>query len=132
MIVKKPILFFDGKCGLCNRSVNFLIKIDKRNTLLFSPLQGETAKVILKSRFINDLNSMAFYQNGVTYSKSTAVLKSIQTIGGVWSVFYVLNIIPSFIRNFVYNYVSSKRYKLFGKFDVCRVPSENEKAKFLT
>ena len=131
MIKDKSILFFDGICGLCNKSVDFLMSIDKRNHLLFAPLQGETAADILESKHIKDLDSMALYLNGKTYTKSTAVLKSIVEIGGLWSVLGVFLIVPPFIRDFVYGIVASNRYKIFGKNDTCRLPTLEERYKIL-
>lgn len=130
-LINKPILFFDGMCGLCDSSVDFLIKIDKKNKILFAPLQGATASDILDIKFIEDLNSLAFYQNEITYSKSTAILQSLKTIGGAWKFFYIFIFIPPFIRDAVYNFIASIRYKFFGKLEQCRIPTLDERNKIL-
>lgn len=131
MNITKPILFFDGVCGLCNKSVDFLIRIDKNNHLLYAPLQGITAKKILERKYIDSLSTMAFHQAGKTHYKSTAILKSINAVGGAWRVFYVFTIIPAFIRDALYNLISSMRYEVFRKKDSCRVPSSDELNKIL-
>jgi len=99
--------------------------------LLFASLQGETAKELLDDKYIKNLDSMVLYQNGEIDTKSTAILKVCKILGGIWSIFYVFIIIPSFIRNGFYNFIASIRYKLFGKESCCRIPTEKEKNKIL-
>lgn len=129
--LKKPILFFDGVCGLCNKSVDFLIRIDKRNKLLFAPLQGETAAEILEKKYVEDLDSMALSIDGKTYTKSTAVLKSLISIGGIWVIFGVFLIIPQIVRDWVYIQIAKNRYEIFGKTESCRIPTAEEINKIL-
>ena len=97
---------------------------------MFAPLQGKTAKKILEPKYIDSLDTLVFYMNGETYIKSTALLKILKEIGGVWSIFYVLIIIPSFIRDFIYNGISKIRYSVFGKHEYCRIPKKNELDRF--
>ena len=124
-------MFFDGVCGLCNYSVNFLIQIDRKDNLLFAPLQGETAKRILEKELIEDLNSMVLYHKGKIYTKSTAVIKSIIQIGGFWTFFNLFLITPQFIRDWLYDLVASNRYNIFGKNESCRIPTSEERNKIL-
>jgi predicted DCC family thiol-disulfide oxidoreductase YuxK len=69
--------------------------------------------------------------DGVTYTKSSAVLKALGIIGMPWSVFCLFYIIPKFIRDTIYNQIAKNRYKLFGKKDSCRLPTPSEKKRFL-
>lgn len=127
----QTILFFDGVCGLCNRSVDFLIRRDKHNRLLFAPLQGQTAKEMLPEKAITDLNSMALLDNGHLYYKSTAVLRSVKRMGGLWSIFSAFLLIPAFLRDPIYNLVAQFRYRVFGKKESCRIPTPDERNKIL-
>ena len=116
---------------MCNKSVDFLIRKDKLDNLLFAPLQGETASKILHSKYIKDLASMALYVKGDVYTKSTAVLKSAQLLGGFWRVFGIFLIIPAFIRDWIYKLIAKNRYSVFGKRESCRIPTSKEKNKIL-
>ncbi len=129
---EKPVIFFDGVCGLCNRFVNFVMKHDDKNRFFFSPLQGETAAKIL------DPLSQNFREWDIVYSDeegihraSDATLKILARMGGWWSAAGVLIHLPRFIRDAVYRYVAANRYKWFGKLDACRAPAENEADRFL-
>lgn len=125
------IVFFDGVCGMCNYFVNFLIEEDKDNVLKFSPLQGQKAMDILPKEFTQKLDTLVFYQDNKIYTESKAVLKILYSMGGIWKLFYVFKIIPRFIRNGIYKYISQHRIEWFGSSDSCRIPTSDERAKFL-
>ncbi len=127
----KKIVFFDGVCGLCNKSVDWLIRRDKNQHLLFSPLQGETAKILLSEEVRNELSTFVFLRNGTLLNRSDAALATLKDIGGGWKIFYVLTLIPLSFRNWIYNWVSRNRYKWFGKKETCRIPSKEERKRFL-
>lgn len=127
----KPIVFFDGVCNFCNASVNFLLKHDKHNRLLFSPLQGVTAKIKLSELQRTTINSIIYFKDGEALIKSTAVLTILKDMGGIWKLSAVFIIVPTFIRDFIYSLIAKKRYALFGKRDTCRVPNAAERVKFL-
>ena len=125
------IVFFDGVCGLCNNFVNILISEDRNQVLKFSPLQGQTAKTKIPKELSEDLNTMAFLINGKLYTKSDAALEVLKTIGGVLSLFYICKLIPRFIRDAVYDFISKNRIRWFGRSESCRVPTKEERALFL-
>lgn len=128
---KHPVIFFDGVCGLCNWSVSFILKIDKKKKIRFSPLQGITAQEVLSEEDRLSFDSLVFYKGGVTKKYSTGVLSILKEIGRGWRIFYMFIIIPVFIRDAVYRLVAKNRYNWFGKLDTCRVPTAEEKAVFL-
>lgn len=127
----KPIIFFDGVCGLCNSFVDIVMKLDRAQQFLFSPLQGETAKKLLTQKQTEDLDSVILYDNGVTYSKSDAVLEIFNKIGGFLQLWMFTKIIPKNLRDHVYDLAAEQRYKIFGKREACRIPTPEERARFL-
>ena len=129
--MSEKIIFFDGVCGLCNKTVNFLMRIDKRQNVKFAPLQGQTAQGRLPAEIIEDLNTLIFYENGKLSNRSTAVLRAIKAIGGFWRLLYVFIIIPSPMRDWIYKTVAKNRYKWFGKHDTCRMPTPEERGRLL-
>ncbi len=124
------IVFFDGVCNLCNNSVDFLMKIDKKKTLKFASLQSDFAKEKLQhfeAKFSTE-NSILFLQNENLYSQSTAVAMLLKQVGGGWKmVASMILFFPISIRDTIYKFVAKHRYQWFGKRNVCRVPNENEK-----
>lgn len=125
------IIFFDGVCGICNGFVDFMMSEDKNNTLVYAPLQGITAKEKLNKKYLIDINTIAYQEGDQTYTQSDAVLKSLASIGGIWKLFLVFKVVPKFIHNSIYNFVSTNRFSWFGKRETCRLPTPEEKNKIL-
>ena len=130
---QEPVLFYDGLCRFCNRTVHLLLKIDHRAVLHFAALQSPIAKTLLgqvdHSRPLPD--GVVLIHNGKIYTESDAALKSLQLIGGIWKLVAMLRFIPNFIRNPIYRIVARNRYRWFGKFESCPLPKPEWKNRFL-
>ena len=126
------IVFFDGVCGLCNHTVNFLMSRDRRGVLKFAPLQGDTAARLVPDKARQDLNSFVFANNERLYYRSGAMARILMRIGGPWRILgAILWLIPWPIRDVGYRIVAALRYKLFGKHESCRLPTSEERSRFL-
>lgn len=130
----KTILLFDGVCNFCNSTVNFVIKRDKKNQFVFAPLQSDTAKKLCENFTVNpaDLDTMILIDKGKIYTKSHAALRVNLYLGGLYPLLYGFIIIPPFIRNGIYNWIARNRYKWFGKREMCMIPDERIKNKFIS
>jgi len=126
-----PIVFFDGYCGLCNGFVDRLIVWDKQRALRFAALQGITAGAMLPAQLRADLGTVVFAVGDRTYTRSSAALRILMTLGGAWKLVAIVLLVPPFIRNVVYDLIARNRYHWFGKRDACRIPSPEERALFL-
>ena len=125
------IIFFDGMCLLCNSFINYVFNNDKNRYFKYASLQSKTAAQLLP---ISDLglDTVVYIEDNKTYKQSTAVLRIMFHLGGFWSILsVVLAAIPTTIRDFFYNIVAKNRYHIFGKTDICRLPTAEEKAYFL-
>lgn len=138
MTEKKPvsqpefILFFDGVCGLCNTSVDWLLERDTDRKIVFAPLQGETAKSLLSKEDSENLDTVIAWDRGKVYRRSEAVFRAVQLLGPRWNLLIAfLNFIPVKIRDIVYRAVAANRYPIFGKRDTCRLPTKEERKFFL-
>ena len=129
--INVKIIFFDGVCGLCNGFVTFIMKVDKKRKFYFSPLQGEFANEHLPKHFISDLKSVVLMSDGKISSKSDAVIRILVEIGGIWKVALICRILPVFLLDFFYNLIAENRYRLFGKKSSCRIPSPEERSRFV-
>lgn len=126
------IVFFDGYCGLCNKSVDWLLSQDRKGQIKFAPLQGDTAKLLLSESDRADLDTVIVWDRGGTFKRSEAIFKAIALVGPQWNLLVaVLNFIPVKIRDIVYRAVAANRYPVFGKRDTCRLPAQNEQQRFL-
>ncbi|MDG2389576.1 MAG: DCC1-like thiol-disulfide oxidoreductase family protein [Planctomycetaceae bacterium] len=131
-ITPHPILFFDGVCGLCNKSVDFVIFRDKRQQFQFAPLQSEAAASLLDSNDVQNLNTLILKTESGLFRRSSAVVRILWYLGGFWAFLgALLWIIPLPLRNLGYRAVSVSRYSLFGKKESCRIPTPSERARFL-
>ena len=125
------IVFFDGVCNLCQGSVRYLIKHDKKEVLKFASLQGNYAKDFVNETEIQSMQSILFFDGKILYKKSTAVLKLSRLLGGWYQLLLLGYILPRFFRDWLYNIVAKNRYRWFGKKDQCMLPSKGFKNRFL-
>ena len=126
-----PIVFFDGLCGLCNRSVDLLLRWDTKGVLRFAPLQGETARRLLPAPQVRDLDSLVLVDARGMHLRSTAALRALEHLGGAWRGAALLRWVPGVVRDAVYGWVARHRYRWFGKKESCRLPSPAERERFL-
>lgn len=130
----KKIILFDGVCNLCNGSVQFVIKRDKKDRFRYAALQSEVGQQLVQERHIDtkEVDSIILIEPGVAYfTKSDAALEIAKDLGGVWRLMALFHWVPRSIRNFVYDFVARNRYKWFGKKEACMVPTPELQAKFL-
>lgn len=128
----RPIVFFDGVCGMCNHLVDFILKRDHQGRILLAPLQGETAKSLLLPRDRGNLKSLILRKDGRWYRRSPAAVRILWTLGGAWSVLgWLLWLIPLPLRDLGYRIVAGLRYRLFGKKETCRLPTPEERGRLL-
>lgn len=130
----KKIILFDGVCNLCNSAVQFIIKHDKKDVFRFVALQSELGQEILNYIGIDvkNIDSIVLYEPGVAYYyKSDAALQIAGNLNGLFSLGTVFKILPTGIRNELYDYIAKNRYKWYGKKESCMVPTPELKIKFL-
>lgn len=133
MVNNYLIVLFDGVCNFCNFWVDFLLKRDKKDKFRFAVLQAERGQELLKKYNLKKeyFDTFVLIDGDKTYIKSTASLVVAKNLGGLWKLLYAFIIIPRPVRDFVYSLIAKNRYSLFGKKDVCRIPTKEERGKFL-
>ncbi len=119
----KPIVFFDTNCLLCNKTVQFVLKADKKKKFVFAGLSSKLGKLLLEKNKIEADSVVLFYQ-GKCYLKSDAVLVGSKILRFPFSLLQLFYIIPQSIRNWVYNYIAAHRKRWFGTTDHCIINSK--------
>jgi predicted DCC family thiol-disulfide oxidoreductase YuxK len=133
-IKQQKIILFDGICNLCNGSVIFILKWEKEPLFQFAPIQSEAGKELLEwCGLPSGYNQAVVYiENGRIHLGSTAALKIGRKLVFPWSFLSSIGLfVPKLLRDWVYNQIAQHRYRWFGKQDVCMVPTEKLKARFL-
>lgn len=131
----RPILFYDGDCGLCHRAVLFTLKRDRKGLFAFAPLQGETVATLLDeaSRAALPDSLVLREPEGELRVKSAAVVALLKRLGFFWRVLGgALWIIPRPIRDFGYDLVAKVRHRLFRKpAGACPIVPAELRGRFL-
>lgn len=129
----KTILLFDGYCNLCNSSVKFILKHEKKTDLYFTSLQSEIGIQILKHYSLNpnEINSLVLIENNKAFIKSSGALRVLKYLKGLYPLGFGMIIVPKFIRNIIYDFISKNRYKWYGKMDSCLIPDKELAKRFL-
>lgn len=125
------ILFFDGVCIMCNRLIQFVLKHDKKRLYKFATLQGATAERLLPEAFRQDLTTVVLLDHDGIFKESDAILRLLASLGGVFSVFGIFKIVPRFIRDRVYRFIATHRYRWFGTTESCAFLSKEDRERIL-
>ena len=129
-----PVIFFDGVCGLCDASVQFILKRDRRRRQFrFSPLQSDYAASALKRHGIDapKLHSIVLLDAGRAWQESSALLRIARRLGFPWSLFAAFYLLPRPLRDGAYRLVARNRYRLAKRKEACRLPTREERAQFI-
>lgn len=126
------IILYDGSCGFCNRSVQFILKNEKLKVIHFAAIQSETAKALFSSQQIAspDLNTFYFYTNGKLFERSSAALEVSKFLKNPYRFLRFFAWIPKLIRDGVYRIVAKNRHRLAKEF--CYIPDKDQKNRFLS
>lgn len=126
------IILFDGVCNFCDRSVQFIIKRDKKARYKFASIQSEIGQEIIRKYNVSaHIDSLILVENNRYYVRSSAALRICKHLSFGWRLFYILLIIPKSIRDYIYNFFAKNRYKWFGKKESCMLPSPEIRKRFL-
>jgi predicted DCC family thiol-disulfide oxidoreductase YuxK len=127
------IILFDGVCNLCNGFIRFLLKRDRKDVFLFGSLQSEQGQALVNSLTpaSADLTTIVFIDGATVHTESEAILEIARRLGGVWGVAWWLRFIPRSVRDATYRFIARHRYRVFGRREVCMIPTPDILKKFV-
>ena len=126
------IVLFDGVCNLCNRSVDFIIRNEKSHKLQFASLQSDVGKSIVNKSGLDEIpDSVMLFVDGELLVRSDAALAISTYLKRPYVYGIIFKYVPKILRDSVYNLIAKNRYRWFGKKETCRVPSADERERFL-
>jgi len=128
-----PVIFYDGVCGFCDRTVRFVLARDPGGTFRFAPLQSDYAVDTLAAhgRDARDLDTVCLLDGGRLRIKSDAMLAILARLGGIWRLAAVARLVPRALRDAAYTWFIGHRYQWFGRFDQCALPPPELRHRFL-
>lgn len=127
------VLLFDGECNFCNDTINFVIDRDPQERFRFASLQSALGeRLVAEHKLSPELASSVLIERGQAYTGSTASLRAARYLRFPWSLLSLFLLVPRFLRDPAYAWFAARRYKFFGKSDVCRVPTPELRRRFLT
>lgn len=128
-----PMLVYDGDCGFCARSVQFILRHEHRHDLRFVPRDSELGKDLRRQFHLEAVESMLWIADGKAKIESDATLNAAKYVGGIWATLASLgSLVPTFLRNPVYRFIARNRKRLSAPGPSCLVPTPDQRARFLS
>jgi predicted DCC family thiol-disulfide oxidoreductase YuxK len=128
-----PVILYDGTCGLCHRSVRWILRHERDHDIQFAPLQGETA-VQLRERhpeIPEDISTVVLVEDDRVRVRSKAFLYTARHLRAPWRWAYAVRWLPGFLLDLGYRVIAAIRYRVWGRAELCDVPSPEHRARFL-
>jgi hypothetical protein len=130
------VLFYDGICGLCHGLVQWILKRDQKQEIQFCALQSEIALTLLRDQGVDaselkNLSSVIVLHQGRIFRRSSAILQVFSVMPLPWRALTLFKVFPRVFLDIFYNAIAASRYRIFGKFESCPIPSPTEKSRFL-
>jgi predicted DCC family thiol-disulfide oxidoreductase YuxK len=133
-----PVMLYDGVCGFCNKSVQMILKRDRRGTMRFAALQSEFGKAVVERHpELRGVDSVVVLEKADEtgreriFVRSAAALRVAAYLGGFWKLLLALRAVPAPLRDYFYDLFARHRYKLFGKYDSCMLPPPEVRSRFI-
>ena len=127
------VVLFDGECKLCNGWAKFLIRHDRSQRFRLASVQSAQGQALLAwfglptERF----DTMALIEDSHLRVRSDALLRIVAHLPGPWRALALLRLIPRPLRDWCYDRIALNRYRLFGRYDSCLLPSADHARRFL-
>ncbi|MBA2411064.1 MAG: DUF393 domain-containing protein [Gammaproteobacteria bacterium] len=133
MTADDPVILFDGQCNLCNGSVQFVLKHERRARYRFASLRSAAGQALLADHGLlcSGFDSFVLIQNGRAYTRSDATLRVAKQLRGLWPVLSVFLVVPRVLRDAIYDFAGARRYRWFGKATTCWVNTPQWRARFI-
>lgn len=133
LIPADRLVLFDGICKLCNAWARLIIRQDDRRLFTLGSMQSSTGQRILGALDMSTthFNTVLYIEHGRAFEKSDAVLHIVARLGWPWRLLAVFRLVPRPVRDWVYDRVAAHRYRIFGRYTACTLPSTDHDDRFI-
>lgn len=127
----KKIVFYDGDCGFCNQTVQFILNHEKDHSIYFSAIQSSFSSAFFHSNNLPtpDLSTFYFFDGNQLHDKSSAAFRVLKHLKWYWQILRIFQFLPIQLRDFVYDFIAKRRHRIAGRY--CVMVDETNLARFL-
>ena len=129
----ETVVLFDGVCKLCNGWARFLIRYDKRKRVRMATVQSPEGQALLAwaGLPLDRFETMAVIRDRHCWLRSDAFFEVLRQLPGAWPLLGVFRFLPARLRDIGYDWIARNRYRWFGKYDQCLLPTADHQKRFL-
>jgi predicted DCC family thiol-disulfide oxidoreductase YuxK len=133
MAADVPLVLYDGTCGLCARSVRWILRHEVDHELRFAPLQGETTAALRATYpdLPHTIDTVVLIADGKAHLRSKAFLYLAKHLRAPWRWAHAVRWFPGFLLDLGYRLIAAIRYRVWGKVDACELPAPEQRERFL-
>lgn len=131
-LLPSKLILFDGVCVLCNGSMRFVMKHERAAVFQFAAIQSDAGQKVLADhdQETEDWDSVVVIEEGRVYRKSDAAVRIARYLRAPWRWLGIIRFLPRGLRDWLYDRVARNRYRLFGRYEVCMVPTPQLRGRF--
>lgn len=127
----KILVIYDGHCALCQGWVKFVLHRDTQDNFRFAAMDSIHAQQLGIEKYqVGNDETVLVYKDGNFFTHSSAAIIVLTKLGGIWSSFQIVQLVPRFIRDALYRFIARNRYQWFGRLNTCIIPRPEWKHKF--
>jgi predicted DCC family thiol-disulfide oxidoreductase YuxK len=127
----RPVLVYDGDCGFCNGSIQFVLAHEKRHDLVFVRRASDLGMAIRRHFGLEAVESMLWVEDGTVKTESESALRVAAYVGSWCRMALVAYALPRGLRNWGYRLIARNRQRLSARRKTCVVPTMEQKVRFL-
>lgn len=129
----RPLLVFDGDCVLCSNGAQFVLRLDRKGRFRFAVAQSELGRALFRHYGLNETEyeTVLLIESGRLYERSDVAIRVGERLGGFWRAAGLLRLLPRPVRDAAYGWVARRRFRLFGRRDVCFRPDLAWRERFV-
>jgi predicted DCC family thiol-disulfide oxidoreductase YuxK len=127
------VYVYDGVCVLCSKAVQYILKHERHKLIQFVAIQSQEGQALALAHGVDPIKpeTLLFIENGMAFTGSDGILRLLQHTGGPARLLLIGRIVPRAIRDVIYGFIARNRYRLFGKYNTCKVPSADVRHRFV-
>lgn len=127
------LMLFDGVCHLCDGAVRTVLRLDRAGVVRFTPILSPYGRKLALTHGLdpNAPESFLFFDRGRPLTKTAAVAALLRRLPAPWRWLAVVDRLPRGPADAAYDWIAANRYRLLGTRDRCRIPTDEQRARFI-